>query len=146
MKYTNNTVRETLRYRPPVLMVPYVVKKNFPITDSYTAPKGSMVIPTLYPALHDPEVFEDAESFIPERWENPTGDMDKRNWLPFGVGPHVCLGQKYVLMLFTGMLGKFLMGADLVHHKTDLSEEIKVFATIFPKDDLILEFRRRETV
>lgn len=146
MKYTNNTVRETLRYRPPVLMVPYVVKQNFPITDSYTAPKGSMVIPTLYPALHDPEVFEDAESFIPERWENPTGDMDKRNWLPFGVGPHVCLGQKYVLMLFTGMLGKFLMGADLVHHKTDLSEEIKVFATIFPKDDLILEFRRRETV
>ena len=46
-------------------------------------------------------------------------------------------------MLFTGMLGKFLVGADLVHHKTDLSEEIKVFATIFPKDDLILEFKRR---
>lgn len=40
MQYTRAVVKETLRYRPPVLMVPYVAKKNFPITDSYTIPKG----------------------------------------------------------------------------------------------------------
>ncbi|CAK9442365.1 uncharacterized protein LODBEIA_P61080 [Lodderomyces beijingensis] len=144
MTYTNNVVRESLRYRPPVLMVPYVVKQPFPVTDSYTAPKGSMIIPTLYPALHDPEVYDQPDSFIPERWENTTGDMDKRNWLVFGTGPHVCLGKNYVLMLFTGMLGKFVMNSHLIHHKTALSEEIKVFATIFPKDDLILEWKRRD--
>lgn len=143
MTYTNNVVKETLRYRPPVLMVPYVVKQAFPVTDTYTAPKGSMIIPTLYPALHDPEVYSDPDSFIPERWENATGDMNKRNWLVFGTGPHVCLGKTYVLMLFTGMLGKFVMNSDLIHHKTELSEEIKVFATIFPKDDLILEWKKR---
>jgi C-22 sterol desaturase len=144
MKYTFNVVRESLRYRPPVLMVPYVVKQAFPVTDTYTAPKGSMIIPTLYPALHDPEVYPDPDSFIPERWEEPVGQMDKKNWLVFGTGPHVCLGKNYVMMLFTAMLGKFLMNADLTHHKTDLSEEIKVFATIFPKDDLILEWTRRD--
>lgn len=143
MTYTNNVVKESLRYRPPVLMVPYVVKQSFPVTESYTAPKGSMIIPTLYPALHDPEVYAEPDSFIPERWENATDDMHKRNWLVFGTGPHMCLGRIYVLMLFTGMLGKFLLHADLVHHKTPLSEEIKVFATIFPKDDLILEWKRR---
>ena len=47
-------------------------------------------------------------------------------------------------MLFTGMLGKFVMNSDMIHHKTDLSEEIKVFATIFPKDDLILEWKKRD--
>ncbi|KAK6463374.1 cytochrome P450 [Scheffersomyces coipomensis] len=144
MTYTNNVVKESLRYRPPVLMVPYVVKQSFPVTDTYTAPKGSMIIPTLYPALHDPEVYPQPDEFIPERWENATGDMYKRNWLVFGTGPHVCLGKNYVLMLFTGMLGKFVMNADLIHHKTDLSEEIKVFATIFPKDDLILEWKSRD--
>ncbi|ABN67572.1 cytochrome P450 [Scheffersomyces stipitis CBS 6054] len=143
MSYTNNVVKESLRYRPPVLMVPYVVKQSFPVTETYTAPKGSMIIPTLYPALHDPEVYEDPDTFIPERWENATGDMYKRNWLVFGTGPHVCLGKNYVLMLFTGMLGKFVMNADLIHHKTALSEEIKVFATIFPKDDLIMEWKSR---
>lgn len=144
MKYTHDCVRESLRYRPPVLMVPYVVKKPFPVTDTYTAPKGAMLIPTLYPALHDPEVYDDPDSYIPERWENPTTDQDKRNWLVFGTGPHLCLGQNYVLMLFTAMLGKFIMNAELTHHKTELSEEIKVFATIFPKDDLILEWTRRD--
>lgn len=143
MTYTNDVVKESLRYRPPVLMVPYVVKQPFPVSEDYTAPKGSMIIPTLYPALHDPEVYPDPDAFKPERWANATGDMYKRNWLVFGTGPHVCLGKTYVLMLFTGMLGKFLMNADLIHHKTPLSEEIKVFATIFPKDDLILEWKRR---
>ncbi|ODV67719.1 cytochrome P450 61 [Hyphopichia burtonii NRRL Y-1933] len=144
MTYTNDVVKESLRYRPPVLMVPYVVKQPFPVTDTYTAPKGAMLIPTLYPALHDPEVYSDPDTFIPERWENATGDMYKRNWLVFGTGPHVCLGKNYVLMTFTGMLGKYLMNADLVHHPTPLSEEIKVFATIFPKDDLIMEWHKRD--
>jgi len=98
----------------------------------------------LYPALHDPEVYQDPDTFKPERWEEPSRDMEKRNWLVFGSGPHVCLGQNYVMMLFTGMLGKFLMHSDIIHHKTPLSEEIKVFATIFPKDDLILEWKRRD--
>lgn len=143
MKYTNCVVKESLRYRPPVLMVPYVVKQSFPVTLEYTAPKGSMIVPTLYPALHDPEVYPEPDSFIPERWENPTGDMDKRSWLVFGTGPHVCLGKVYVLMMFTGMLGKFLMNSEIKHTVTPLSEKIKVFATIFPKDDLILEWTAR---
>lgn len=42
MKYTRAVVKETLRYRPPVLMVPYLVKKTFPVTDTYTAPKGGL--------------------------------------------------------------------------------------------------------
>jgi C-22 sterol desaturase len=40
MVYTKGAVRELLRYRPPVLMVPYLAKKPFPITDTYTVPKG----------------------------------------------------------------------------------------------------------
>ena len=40
MTYTRAVVKETLRYRPPVIMVPYIAKKPFPITDTYTAPTG----------------------------------------------------------------------------------------------------------
>lgn len=39
-KYTRAVVKELLRYRPPVIMTPYMAKKAFPITDTYTAPKG----------------------------------------------------------------------------------------------------------
>ena len=147
MKYTNMVIKETLRYRPPVLMVPYVVKKNFPVSPNYTAPKGAMLIPTLYPALHDPEVYENPDEFIPERWvEGSKASEAKKNWLVFGCGPHVCLGQTYVMITFAALLGKFAIYTDFHHTVTPLSEKIKVFATIFPKDDLLLTFKKRDPI
>ncbi|GMG19666.1 unnamed protein product [Ambrosiozyma monospora] len=145
MHYTNMVVKETLRYRPPVIMVPYVVKKSYPVSDSYTVPKGAMVIPTLYPALHDPEVYEQPEEFIPERWEEGSKASEaKKNWLVFGTGTHVCLGQTYVMTSFAALIGKAAMLVDVDHKVTPLSEKIKVFATIFPKDDVILKFTKRK--
>ena len=133
MAYTRAVVKEILRYRPPVTMVPYVVKKSFPVTDTYTVPKGSMIIPTVYPALHDPEAYPEPETFDPDRWI--TGDAEKatKNWLVFGTGPHYCLGQTYAQLNLMAMIGKASMHLDWVHHATPLSEDIKVFATIFPQ-------------
>lgn len=145
MQYTTMVVKEALRYRPPVTMVPYVAKKAFPIDGGYTAPKGSMVIPTLYPALHDPEVYENPEEFLPERWvPGSVASQAHKNWLVFGTGPHVCLGQTYVMLNLTGMIGKAALLYDWKHTITPLSEKIRVFATIFPDDDCILEFSKRD--
>lgn len=145
MEYTRMVVKEALRYRPPVTMVPYVVKKPFPVSSDYTVPKGSMVIPTLYPALHDPEVYENPEEFIPERWtEGSVASKATANWLVFGTGPHVCLGQNYVFMGLVSLFGRAALNYDWEHTVTPLSEEIRVFATIFPQDDCILKFTKRE--
>lgn len=133
MPYTRAVIKETLRYRPPVIMVPYIVKKDFPVTPTYTVPKGSMVVPSVWPALHDPEVYPEPESFDPDRWI--TGDAEKavKNWLVFGTGPHHCLGQTYAQLNLMGMIGKASMHLDWKHDVTPQSEDIKVFATIFPQ-------------
>ncbi|OIW32146.1 cytochrome P450 61 [Coniochaeta ligniaria NRRL 30616] len=143
--YTRAVVRELLRWRPPVIMVPYLVKKDFPITPDYTITKGSMVVPTTYMALRDPDVYENPDEFDPERYYS--GDAEEKgakNYLVFGTGPHYCLGQHYAqlnLALFIGMASMLL---DWKHHATPLSEEIKVFACIFPKDDCPLTFTERK--
>jgi sterol 22-desaturase len=133
MVYTRAIVKETLRYRPPVTMVPYTVKKDFPITDQHVVKKGSMIIPTVWPATHDPEAYTDPDSFDPERWI--TGDAEKqvKNWLVFGTGPHYCLGQTYAQLNLMAMIGKASMHLDWEHHATPISEDIKVFAAIFPQ-------------
>lgn len=41
MVYTRAVVKEQLRYRPPVIMVPYECKKAFNVTPDYTVPKGT---------------------------------------------------------------------------------------------------------
>lgn len=133
MTYTRAIVKETLRYRPPVIMVPYLVKKDFPVTEGYTVKKGSMIIPSVWPATHDPEAYPNPDTFDPERWI--TGDAEKqvKNWLVFGTGPHYCLGQTYAQLNLMAMIGKASMELDWVHYPTPISEDIEVFATIFPQ-------------
>ncbi|KAL1883790.1 hypothetical protein VTK73DRAFT_8326 [Phialemonium thermophilum] len=145
MKYTRAVVKELLRYRPPVIMTPYMAKKPFPITEDYTVPKGSMVVATTYLALRDPEVYPNPDAFDPERYYS--GDAEEKgskNFLVFGTGPHYCLGQHYAQLNLALFVGKASLLLDWKHHPTPLSEEIKVFATIFPKDDCPLTFEERK--
>lgn len=105
-----------------------------------TRPIGSMLIPTTYMALHDPEVYDNPDEFDPERYYS--GDAEERgakNYLVFGTGPHYCLGQTYAQLNLALFLGKASVQLKWTHHPTPLSEEIKVFATIFPKVRLTVQ-------
>ena len=132
MPYTRAVVKETLRYRPPVIMVPYRAKRAFPLTAGYTVPKGSMVVPSVYPALHDPAAYPRPEAWDPDRWISGDAERQTKNWLVFGTGPHYCLGQIYATSNLIAMVGKASLFMDWKHQVTPLSEEVKVFATIFP--------------
>ncbi|KAL4947673.1 cytochrome P450 [Aspergillus filifer] len=143
LPYTTAVIKEVLRHRPPVIFVPYLATRSFPITPSYTVPKNSMIIPSCYPALHDAEAYPNPEVFDPERWI--TGDAEKqtKNWLVFGAGAHDCLARRYVPLSMAGMIGKAALDLDWVHHATEKSEEIRVFATLFPMDGCQLAFSKR---
>ena len=133
MPYTRAVVKETLRYRPPVIMVPYMAKRDFPITDKITVAKGSMIIPSVWPATHDEEAYPNADSFDPDRWITGDAEKQNKNFLVFGTGPHYCLGQLYAQLTLASMVGKASMTMDWEHFPTPKSEDIKVFATIFPQ-------------
>ncbi|KAK0619873.1 cytochrome P450 61 [Immersiella caudata] len=144
MTYTRAVVRELLRYRPPVIMTPYMAKKDFPITETYTVPKGAMVVATTYMALRDPEVYERPDEFDPERYYSGDAEVKgAKNYLVFGTGSHYCLGQHYAQMNLCLMIGKASLLLDWKHHPTPKSEEIEVFATIFPQDHCPLTFEKR---
>ncbi|UNI18484.1 Sterol 22-desaturase [Purpureocillium takamizusanense] len=143
MPYTNAVVKELLRYRPPVIFVPYLATRPFPVTPDYTVPRGSMVVPSCWPALHDPQAYPNPDVFDPERWITGDAESKTRNWLVFGAGPHDCLARRYVPLTMAAMIGKAALELDWVHHATDRSDEIKVFATLFPMDECPLVFTKR---
>lgn len=132
LTYTNAVIKELLRHRPPVIFVPYLATKDFPLTTDYTVPRGSMIIPSCYPALHDPLVYPNPDNFDPERWISGDAESKSKNWLVFGAGPHDCLARKYVPLSMAAMIGKAALELDWEHHATEKSEEIRVFATLFP--------------
>lgn len=132
LTYTNAVIKELLRHRPPVIFVPYLATKNFPVTPDYTVPKGSMIVPSCYPALHDPEAYPDPNVFNPERWISGDAESKTKNWLVFGAGPHDCLARRYVPLTMAAMIGKAALELDWRHHATEQSDEIRIFATLFP--------------
>ncbi|KAL8120676.1 hypothetical protein AgCh_017745 [Apium graveolens] len=87
MSYLKLVVKETLRLHPPA---PYCSQEN--------VEKNVRLMDTLFlygyvgAIGRDPEYWVDAESFIPERFDNSSVDYIGANFefLPFGAGRRMC--------------------------------------------------------
>jgi len=145
MPYLKAYVKESLRVKPPVTMVPYRANKPFPISDTYTAPVNSIVIPSFYNSLHDPEVFPEPEVLRPERWLDPesSANQNPKNYLVFGAGPHKCIGLEYAQINMALVLANAVTLMEWEHERTPESDKVQIIATLFPKDGCKLKFRPR---
>ncbi|GAB1517508.1 cytochrome P450 family protein [Rhizoctonia solani] len=145
MPYIRAVVKESLRLKPPVTMVPYMALKPFPISEDYTVPAGAMIIPSLYPSLHDADIYPDPGNFLPERWLDPesSANQNPRNYMVFGAGPHRCIGVEYTMMHLSTVMGTAAVLMDWDHKVTPDSNEVQMIATIFPKDGCLLKFTPR---
>ncbi|KAF9243722.1 cytochrome P450 [Melanogaster broomeanus] len=145
MPYLKAFVKESMRVKPPVTMVPYKTTKPFPISPDYTVPVNSMVIPSFYNSLHDPDVYPDHDELLPERWLDPSSsaNTNPKNYLVFGSGPHKCIGIEYAQMNIGLVLATASVLADWEHHITPESDKVQIIATLFPKDGCLLKFAPR---
>ncbi|KAI5123724.1 hypothetical protein M0805_000317 [Coniferiporia weirii] len=145
MPYLRAFVKESMRVKPPVTMVPYKCTKAFNIAPDYTVPANSMLIPSIYPSLHDPSVYPEPDTLDPERWLDPnsSANANPRNYLVFGSGPHRCIGLEYAMMNMAICLSNAAMFMEWEHEVTSESEEVEIIATLFPKDGCRLRIRPR---
>ena len=142
MKYTWRVMKELLRLRPPATLAIHIAKKPVQVSDEYLAPKGTLIIPSIWSAnrvgLVDPEVF-DPERFNPDKTDS---SKTEKNFLTFGAGPHACIGQRYAMnhiMLFISLLSDI----NFKRKSTDNMHQIMYLPTIYPADGCVLEYFQR---
>lgn len=137
MTFTRQAVLEQLRIRPPAPMVPMLAHAPFQVNDDFVAPKGSLVIPSLVGACR--QGFPNPDKYDPDRM-GPERQEDRKfskEFIPFGVGPHRCVGYNYAIQHLTVFLAVVASTASWERLRTKDSDRIMYLPTLYPWDCLI---------
>lgn len=93
LPYLKGVVREGLRLSManPSRLSRLVPSAGWNFKNTFL-PAGTVVSCTPFELHLNPEVFHDPHAFIPERWENPTNEMN-RDSIWFGLGTRQCIAR-----------------------------------------------------
>ena len=131
-------VNEVLRMCPPIWNEQRVAIKDVNI-DGIDIVAGTQVMVSSLAVHRNKDVFEDPDTFKPERWFG-NKDLSKGEYFPFLFGKRQCIGKEFALMEMRIMLIKIAKNftVDLV------KENIGNAATISykPKDPIIISVKR----
>lgn len=131
-------VNEVLRMCPPIWNEQRVAIKDVNI-DGIDIVAGTQVMVSSLAVHRNKDVFEDPDTFKPERWFD-NKDLSKGEYFPFLFGKRQCIGKEFALMEMRIMLTKIAKNftVDLV------KENIGNAATISykPKDPIIISVKR----
>ncbi|XP_058772763.1 cytochrome P450 71D8-like [Vicia villosa] len=122
LSYLKLVMKETLRLHPPSPLLVPRESSELTIIDGYEIPKNTKVIINAWAVARDPEYWNDAEMFIPERFDDSDVDFKGNNFefIPFGAGRRICPGMSFGLA--SVMLPLALL---LYHFNWELPNEMK---------------------
>ncbi|XP_014476489.1 PREDICTED: cytochrome P450 9e2 [Dinoponera quadriceps] len=118
MKYLDAVVTECMRLYPLAAFIDRLCVKNFelppatPDCKPVTVKPGQTIWFPSYSLHRDPNYYPEPDKFDPDRFLN--GHSDSSTYLPFGLGPRICLGNRFALMEMKLMLFYMLWRCDLM--------------------------------
>ncbi|XP_057724406.1 7-ethoxycoumarin O-deethylase-like [Arachis stenosperma] len=114
LPYLQAIVKESLRLHPPApLLLPRKAKVDVEIS-GYRIPKNARVLINEWAIGRNPNVWDNANSFLPERLLGSKIDVKGRDFqlTPFGSGRRICPGSPLAMRMIHVMLGSLLNSFD----------------------------------
>lgn len=138
--YAKAVTQETLRTRPPLVAVMRRTVADFELA-GYRIPRDTWVI-TPFRAIHrNAGLFPEPDAFRPERFLEQSPPMF--GWVPFGGGPHTCLGMHFAMLELRVVLHELLRRVE-VRAADPRDEKVKVRSiTLVPQHGVRLVITRR---
>ncbi|KAJ4767486.1 Cytochrome P450 family 71 protein [Rhynchospora pubera] len=114
LNYLKLVIKETLRLHPPVpLLLPRQCKETCQLL-GYSIPAGARVVINAWALGRDPNCWNNADEFIPERFEGSSVDFKGNNFefVPFGAGRRSCPGMEFGMAVIEVALARLLLHFD----------------------------------
>ncbi|KAM0951331.1 putative premnaspirodiene oxygenase [Dioscorea sansibarensis] len=114
MKYLRMVIKETLRLHPPApLLLPRECQETCEVL-GYMIPAKARVLVNVWAMGRDPQYWDEAEEFKPERFVGNPIDFKGANfeYLPFGAGRRMCPGVHFGLATVELVLAQLLYNFD----------------------------------
>lgn len=97
LKTTLNTFQEAMRLYPPVSFFPREATSKCPI-GNHTAQKGDILSISPWLIHRHRKIWDKPDEFNPSRFDDPAQkDTIKEHYLPFGLGPRLCIGKGFAI-------------------------------------------------
>lgn len=141
MKYLEAVVNETLRMYPVAFLTDRVCEKSFELPPAlpglkpFRLKKGTNVWFPTFALQHDPLYFEEPDKFRPERFLDEDKKVHRSGaFLPFGIGPRVCIGNRFALMEIKVLIFHLLARCQLkVSPKTGVPMRLSRKRPVYPE-------------
>ncbi len=136
----DNVIKESLRLYPPIHIGNRRIAQEMDF-DGNKIPKDERLFYSIYLTHRDENVWENAQSFCPERFSSgkkPAG----LSYVPFGGGPRVCIGATFgqveARVVLSYLLKKFMF--EFTNHKI----HPHMGATLEPRPGVMMKVKRRK--
>ncbi|KAM7303973.1 putative cytochrome P450 [Ixodes scapularis] len=101
-------VQECLRLYPPVvLLLSRACRADTTILGQFF-PKGVNIMVPVWHIHHDAELWPDPFKFDPERFDPDAPPHHPAAFIPFGLGPRMCIGMRFALLELKTALCKII--------------------------------------
>ncbi|XP_062007365.1 isoflavone 3'-hydroxylase-like [Rosa rugosa] len=91
LPYLQSIISETLRLYPAApMLLPHFASENC-IVGGFDIPRDTLILVNAWAIHRDPKLWDDSESFKPERFEIGSKD-EAHKYMPFGMGRRACPG------------------------------------------------------
>jgi cytochrome P450 len=100
-------VKEALRLYPPAFTIVRQALRDDDVMGR-KVPSGSLVVTAPWVLHRHRKIWIEPERFDPGRFLPDAPPVDRYAWLPFGIGPRVCIGAQFALVEATLVLSRLL--------------------------------------
>lgn len=120
MEYMDAVVNETLRLHPITVFLDRLCTKDFELPPAvpggkpFTVKKGMNLWVPNHAIQTDPKYFDNPDQFDPERFvQDGKRIMGSGTYIPFGIGPRICIGNRFALTEMKVIIFYILARCDL---------------------------------